>query len=82
MREQMPVAAMLVDALRLALGKEAADALLKRSRAGLVSRGQGAFYCAEIGPDGLLREFGTALDGWHGEVVDGRVVRIGGKACN
>jgi hypothetical protein len=79
MREQMPTAAWLVDHLREWVGTEAANALLLRSKRGQVSRGQGGFYMAEVGPDGVLREFGTSVDGWRGQVVDGTLVRVNKK---
>ena len=43
---------------------------------GDVGRQQGAFYCAEVGADGVLREFGTAPNGWHAELRDGRLVQV------
>lgn len=58
LREVMPVTADLVDWLRGQLGKEAADAILLKGK-----QGKGGFYAAEIGPDGVFREFGSTARG-------------------
>lgn len=58
LREVMPVTADLVDWLRAQLGKEAADAILLKGK-----QGKGGFYSAEIGPDGVFREFGSTARG-------------------
>lgn len=55
MREQMPMAAEVVDLLRGINGKAAADAQIKRAMAG-----QGGLWVVEIGPDGVERSFGSA----------------------
>lgn len=72
MRDSMPVTAQWVDLLRLWLGKDAADALLKRSRAGQGTQALGSFYIAELSPSGELLEFGSTIDGRRAVVVDGR----------
>lgn len=72
----MPIAAWLVDELRRKWGVEQVDALLRRSMRGDVGRQQGAFYCAEVGADGVLREFGTAPSGWRAELRGGRLVQV------
>ena len=74
MRDRMPVTAQWVDLLRLWLGKEAADALIKRSMAGQGTRALGSFYVAELTDEGELLEFGSTIDGRRAVVVDGRPV--------
>jgi hypothetical protein len=66
LRGVMPQTAELVDWLRASLGKEAADQIIAKGKAG-----QGGFYMAEVGPDGLLREFGSTQGGRRAQVVDG-----------
>ena len=51
---RMPFAAEVVDWLRLQVGRQAADAIVRRGM-----RGQGGFYVRETGPDGVVREFGS-----------------------
>lgn len=58
LREVMPQTAELVDWLRELLGAEKAHAQIAGGRAG-----RGTFYAAEIGPDGVLREFGSSPTG-------------------
>jgi len=55
MREQMPLAADVVDLLRGINGKAAADAQIRRAMAG-----QGGLLVVETGPDGVERSFGSA----------------------
>lgn len=62
LRDTMPQTANVVDWLRQEFGKEKADALVLQGK-----QGKGRFYAAEIGPDGLLREFGSTATG--GRVV-------------
>jgi hypothetical protein len=66
LRSTMPQTAELVDWLRAELGKQAADRVVLRGK-----QGKGGFYAAEIGPDGVLREFGST--------VSGRRVRLDGQ---
>jgi hypothetical protein len=54
----MPQTAEWVDWLRAELGKEWADALMLKGK-----QGKGGFYAAEVGPDGVLREFGSTARG-------------------
>lgn len=58
LRQVMPQTAELVDWLREEFGAETADKILLRGK-----QGKGGFYAAEIGPDGVLREFGSTQDG-------------------
>jgi hypothetical protein len=74
MREVMPATAAWVDALRAQFGRECIDALMLAGK-----RGRRVFYAAEVGPDGVLREFGTAPSGARARVVDGKVVLGGGN---
>jgi hypothetical protein len=74
MRDSMPVTAQWVDLLRLWLGREAADALIKRSVKGEGTRALGSFYVAELTEAGELLEFGSTVDGRRAVVVDGRPV--------
>jgi len=69
LREVMPVAAELVDWLREQFGREYADRLVLDGK-----QGRGGFYVAEIGPDGVFREFGTTKSGRRAELRDGKVV--------
>lgn len=64
----MPQTAELIDWLRAALGKDAADAIVLAGK-----HGKGGFYMAEVGPDGVLREFGSAIGGRRVLLVDGRL---------
>jgi hypothetical protein len=66
MREAMPQVAGMVDELRQVLGAQLIDGLLLRAK-----RGAPVFYAAEIGADGVLREFGRAPSGQ-------RVIALGG----
>jgi hypothetical protein len=75
LRGVMPVCAEIVDWLRAELGRECADALVAKGKAG-----QGGFYFAEIGPDGVFREFGSSRKGRCVE-RDGRVVWKGGHGA-
>ena len=54
----MPHTAEIVDWLRVQLGMEAADRIVLKGR-----HGDGGFYAAEIGPDGVLQEFGSSGSG-------------------
>lgn len=69
LRGVMPQVAQVVDEMRQVLGKEWADRIVAGGQAG-----RGTFYAWEVGPDGVLRDFGS----WHGgqrvQVVDGQVV--------
>jgi hypothetical protein len=70
LREVMPEAAQVVDWLREQLGKERADRIVLKGKAG-----RGGFYVAEVGPDGVFREFGSTSDGRRAELgPDGRIV--------
>lgn len=73
LREVMPQTAAIVDDLRVMLGKEWADRIVLGGKLG-----RRTFYCAEIGADGVLREFGTSPSGRRGVVVDGRVELVRG----
>jgi hypothetical protein len=66
LREVMPVAAELVDWLREQFGREFADKLVRQGQAG-----RGGFYVAEIGPDGVFREFGSTRSGTHAKCHHG-----------
>ena len=68
LREQMPVAAELVDLLRAFNGKAGADAQIKRAMAG-----QGGFWVSEVGPDGVERQFGSQGEVHRPMVVRGKV---------
>jgi hypothetical protein len=68
LREVMPQTAAWVDELRAVLGREWADRIVLRGRSG-----KGGFYAAEIGPDGVFREFGSAPSRRRCEAVDGKV---------
>lgn len=68
LRAVMPKTASLVDELRAAFGDTLVDNLLRRGKVG-----QGGFYAAEIGPDGVFREYGSTQGGRHCHVVGGRV---------
>lgn len=54
----MPQTAELVDWLRQEFGKEKADAIVLKGK-----QGRGGFYAAELGADGVLREFGSTSSG-------------------
>ena len=58
LRGVMPLTAELVDDLRKLLGQEKADRLIAAGKAG-----RPVFYAAEVGPDGVLREFGSSPSG-------------------
>ena len=74
----MPVAAELVDWLREQFGREYADKLVLQGKAG-----KGGFYVAEIGPDGVFRQFGSTKSGTRATEQDGKVVAIpGGDSSN
>lgn len=73
LREVMPVAAELVDWLRGQLGREYADRLVLDGK-----QGRGGFYFAEIGPDGVFREFGSTRSGRRAELRAGAVVTADG----
>jgi hypothetical protein len=66
LRSTMPETAEIVDWLRQQLGRQAADRIVLKGK-----HGQGGFYAAEVGPDGVLREFGST--------VSGRRVRLDGQ---
>ena len=68
LREAMPVTAEIVDWLRLQLGKEAADRIVLKGKGG-----KGGFYVAEVGPDGVLREFGSTRAKRRAGMVDGQL---------
>ncbi len=69
LRAVMPVAAEIVDWLRTEFGKPYADQLVLKGKAG-----RGGFYVAEIGPDGVFREFGSTKGDRRCVVSEGRVV--------
>lgn len=58
LRSAMPQTADLVDWLRQEFGKDKADAMLLKGK-----QGKGGFYAAELGADGVLREFGSTASG-------------------
>jgi hypothetical protein len=58
LRSTMPETAEIVDWLRQQLGRQAADRIVLKGK-----HGQGGFYAAEVGPDGVLREFGSSGSG-------------------
>jgi hypothetical protein len=74
LREVMPQTAEMVDWLRAELGKEVADAIVAKGRAG-----KGGFYMAEVGPDGVLREFGSTQGGQRAALVDGALQMATGR---
>jgi len=63
LRTLMPFAAEVVDWLRVQLGRDAADTIVRRGM-----RGQGGFYVREAGPDGVVREFGSRSSGGRVEL--------------
>lgn len=73
LRDVMPQTAALIDELRAQFGREVIDTIVLAGK-----RGRPVFYAAELGPDGQLREFGTA-PGRRRAVVDtaGKVVMHG-----
>lgn len=72
MREVMPETAAFIDACRAQFGRDVIDAIIMRAK-----RGDPVFHAAEIGPDGQLRQFGTARRGQVVSVSGGKVVRRG-----
>jgi hypothetical protein len=70
MRDVMPHTADLVDWLRGFLGTERAN-----ERIAAAKRGAGGFYVAEVGPDGVLREYGSTDDGRRCVLDDQRRIR-------
>jgi hypothetical protein len=68
LRAVMPAAAEIVDWLRAELGREVADRIVLRGKSG-----RGGFYVAEVGPDGVFREFGSTKSGRRVECVDGKL---------
>ena len=77
LRATMPETAALVDALRQVWGAERTDELLRTAR-----RGWAVFYAAELGADGVLREWGWAPSGRRARVVGGVVVMPGVPKCS
>jgi hypothetical protein len=76
LRSTMPQTAELVDWLRAELGKQAADRIVLKGK-----QGKGGFYAAEIGPDGVLREFGSSRSGGRAVVcLETGEVRMEGAA--
>jgi hypothetical protein len=72
----MPETAEIVDWLRQQLGRQAADRIVLRGKQGL-----GGFYAAEIGPDGVFREFGSSRSGGKAVVcLETGEVRMEGAA--
>lgn len=59
----MPQTAELADWLRQEFGKDKADALMLKGK-----QGKGGFYAAELGADGVLREFGSTASGGRAAV--------------
>ena len=74
LRDVMPHTAAVVDMLRENFGKAYADAIVAKGRAG-----QGGFYMAEVGPDGVLREFGSTQGGQRAALVDGALQMATGR---
>lgn len=70
----MPQTAQLIDWLRGVLGRAAADAIVVAGK-----RGKGGFYMAEVGPDGVLREFGSTQGGRRAQLVDGALQLATGR---
>lgn len=68
LRDTMPEAAALVDELRAALGAAVVDRAIKAA-----GKGGSAFYVAELGADGQLREFGRTASGQRAHVAAGAV---------
>ena len=58
LRSTMPETAEIVDWLRQQLGRQAADRIVLKGK-----HGKGGFYAAEVGTDGVLREFGSSGSG-------------------
>lgn len=69
LRAVMPQVADVVDQMRAELGRPWADRIVAGGQAG-----RGTFYAWEVGPDGVLRDFGSWPGGERVAVVDGRVV--------
>lgn len=71
----MPQTAAIVDWLRGEFGKEAAERTVLRGKT------RGGFYAAEIGPDGVFREFGKSRSGSRAVVgLETGEVRMEGAA--
>ena len=69
----MPITAEWVDWLRGLFGRAKADAILAKGK-----RGQGGAYFAEIGPDGVFREFGSTYSGRKAVARNGKVEWVRG----
>lgn len=69
MRELMPGTAALVDELRQAFGQAHADRIVRDAM-----QGKPTMYAAEVGPDGVLREFGRAPSGQRAVMQDGALL--------
>jgi hypothetical protein len=69
MRELMPGTAALVDELRASLGQAIVDRIVRDAM-----RGKPTMYAAEVGPDGVLREFGHAPSGRRAVMQDGELL--------
>jgi len=66
--QTMPLVPELAALLRAINGKDKADAQIRQAM-----QGGGRFYVAQIGPDGVLREFGSSTDGRRAALVDGQL---------
>ncbi len=74
LRGVMPQTAEIVDQLRAQLGRQHADAIIARGKAGW-----GVAYFAERGPDGVLRTFGHVDQGRRVELRHGALVWLNAK---
>lgn len=71
LQDHMPQTAGLVDELRDVLGATIVDAILRAT-----VRGGRGFYAAELGADGVLRDWGRAPSGRQAAVQGGQVVLV------
>lgn len=74
LRSVMPQTAAWIDWLRAELGQEVVADILRRAKAG-----KAVGYFAEVGPDGVLREWGTPAPGRRAQLVEGNV-HLGGSS--
>lgn len=69
LRDLMPGTAEIVDDLRRAFGRERADRIVRDAM-----QGKPTMYAVEVGPDGVLREFGHAPGGRRAVLEGGALV--------
>lgn len=69
MRQLMPDTAALVDELRQCFGQAHADRIVRDAM-----QGKPTMYAAEVGPDGVLREFGHAPSGRRAVLQGGELL--------